>query len=186
MMDMELADTFTRETSVQEREDCTHAGTRRDGAAGESGGDGARRDSEELFYAQLGRGASALMLRSSAGSTQPLVEPFVVRDDYDGVARRDKGQEDADDEGEETADYGKAKEAVASDGGDDGDSEEKLIAEQMRRDEAMARQLQIQFLREEAGFVDDGASVTVVWWCCYVRLSATHTRCCDVLCMQSC
>jgi hypothetical protein len=185
MMDMELADTFTRETSVQEREDCTHAGTRHGGAA-IGGGDGARRDSEELFYAQLGRGASALMLRSSAGSTQPLVEPFVVRDDYDGVARRDKGQEDADDEGEETADYGKAKEAVASDGGDDGDSEEKLIAEQMRRDEAMARQLQIQFLREEAGFVDDGASVTVVWWCCYVRLSATHTRCCDVLCMQSC
>jgi len=119
-----------------------------------------RRDSsgdDDLFYAQLGRGASALLLRSASSLAAPHNK--AEKEDHDGLG---KAKEEAETETDnDDHDDHKAKEAEAEPDLDEAESEEKDTekekekAEQMRRDEAMARQLQIQFLREDGGFVDD-------------------------------
>lgn len=102
---------------------------------------------DDLFYAQLGRGASALLLSSASSASH---------DQGLGKAKEAEAELEAEAE-DDHDDHDKAKEAEAEPDADGAEAEEKEKekAEQMRRDEAMARQLQIQFLREDGGFVDD-------------------------------
>jgi len=108
---------------------------------------------DDLFYAQLGRGASALLLSSASSAPH---------DQGLGKAKEAEAELEAEAETDDH-DHDKAKEAEAKPDADGAEAEEKEKekAEQMRRDEAMARQLQIQFLREDGGFVDDGASISL-------------------------
>jgi hypothetical protein len=110
-------------------------------------------DDDDLFYAQLGRGASALLLSSASSA---------FHDQGLGKAKEAEAELEAEAD-DDHDDHDKAKEAEAEPDADGAEAEEKEKekAEQMRRDEAMARQLQIQFLREDGGFVDDGASVSL-------------------------
>lgn len=123
------------------------------------------------LFERLGRGASVMM---QSADVLPMMVEQSERRQYgvdDGTYRRGgqaaehreeshKAKEEEREEAEEDeyGSQGKAKEERGEhQEGDEAKSDEDTRAEQMRQDEQFARQLQIQFLREEVGG-DEGTS----------------------------
>lgn len=128
-------------------------------------------ESEELFYAQLGRGASVMLQFSSNNLDQFVMQDYEAQREGSEDKARDarveaqisadfaasEGKAKEEEQGGEEQGKDKAKEGEGEEedghgmGKDEERRREEEKAEQMRSDEEMARQLQIQFLREGVG-----------------------------------